>query len=603
MRRTWAGVLVCGALACAGRPHPATGDRKGGLPVTLGKSEGQVVELDLTAGVPESTGGSVMFPLTARRTYAGLIRTLGDALGDQRVTGIYVGLGGNELGWARTEELGQLLGRIRARGKPVVCHAHNLSNASAWLVGAGCDRVWLSPAGSVDAVGIAAEVLYFRNALDKLKIRADFLSIGKYKSAAEGFTREGPSDEARESLTETLASIRSSWLDGMQAARRAPTVRDALEHGPWSPEEAKAQGLVDAVGYESEARADAEQRGQASKTTPRFGPHATGDKFDLTEVVRLLSGADDRSSGRPHVALVPAEGAINLRASGTFGGGGILAEPLIKTLRKLKTDDSVKAVVLRIDSPGGSALASDLIWHELMQLRQKKPLVASVGDMAASGGYYLACAAQRVVAERTSIVGSIGVLGGKLVVDQSLAALGVNAVVFPASPDPDAVNRAGYESLVVPWDDAVRERVRSSMQAVYDLFIRRVAEGRGRPAAEIRPVAEGRIWSGVQGKERGLVDELGGLGRALELGRELGGLDANAPVTVEGPGTSLFETLLLDDDASAQAIAQAIRELKPPVAGLVDALPARLRPFASSLTPLVGGEHTLVALPFALVVE
>jgi protease-4 len=300
---------------------------------------------------------------------------------------------------------------------------------------------------------------------------------------------------------------------------------------------------------------------------------------------------------------VPAEGAINLRPSGLFGGGGILAEPLTKTLRKLKADDSVKAVVLRIDSPGGSALASDLIWHELMQLRQKKPVVASVGDMAASGGYYLACAAQRIVAERTSIVGSIGVVGGKLVADQSLAALGINAVLFPASPEADASTRAGYESPLVPWDDTVRERVRSGMQAVYDLFLRRVAEGRGRPVAEIRPFAEGRIWSGAQGKEHGLVDELGGLALALELARRLGGLDPAAPVTVEAPPSSLLEMLLLDDEPSAEDVRQALAEHKPPSPGLLDAVPARLKPFAMSLAPLFEGEQALAALPFALLVR
>jgi protease-4 len=604
---SWAWWLACAAVGCTGWPH-AKEREPGSLRSELswwsgvGADQGRVLELDLTAGAPESTGSGGLFPLPAKRTYLGLVRTLDHALTDERVTGLYVGFGTTELGWARAEELGALLREVRRRHKAVVCHAHSLGNPSIWMAAQGCDRIWVSPAGGTDANGLGAQVLYFGPALDKVKARADLLAIGKYKSAAEGYTRAGPTDEARESLTETLASIRATWLDGMRSARTHPKLLEALEHGPWSPSEAKARGLVDAIGYESEARTDAELRGKASRTIPGFGPRAVGEKFDFGELVRVLAGADERTGGRPRIAVVAAEGAIGLGVSDPFGGGGILAEPLTKALRKLKQDDSVKAVVLRIDSPGGSALASDLLWHELMELRQKKPLVASVGGMAASGGYYLASAAQRIVAEKTSIVGSIGVVGGKLVLDQSLAAIGINVVVFPASGEPGAAARAGAESPLVPWDDAVRERVRSGMQAVYDLFVERVAQGRGRPASEIRPVAEGRIWSGAQGKERGLVDELGGLGRALQVARELGALDESAPVTLEGPAASLLETLLDDDSDAKERLSSVARRRRLPA--LLEAVPERLRTFATSLGPLVAGkEPAVAALPFGLIIE
>ncbi|MFC1642880.1 signal peptide peptidase SppA [Myxococcota bacterium] len=358
------------------------------------------------------------------------------------------------------------------------------------------------------------------------------------------------------------------------------------------------------MGYESEARKEAEERGQATRTTPEFGPRATRDQMSLTELVRVLIGADSRTSGRPHLALVPAHGAINLRSQGPLGGDGIRAVALTKTLQRLSKDASVKAVVVRIDSPGGSALASDLLWHELAELGKVKPVIASVGGMAASGGYYLASATARIVAERTSIVGSIGVVGGKLVVGDALAEVGVNAVTFAASAEPGAVSRAAYDSPLVSWDEQTRQRIQRVMESVYELFLRRVAEGRRRKVDEIRKVAEGRIYSGKQGRKLGLVDELGGLGRALQLGRELGGLDPDAPISVEGAAEGLLEMLGLGEDADAGQIARAL-ELRHRYAlpsGLAH-MAERARPFVAAMQPLCADEHVAAALPFALLVD
>ena len=272
-------------------------------------------------------------------------------------------------------------------------------------------------------------------------------------------------------------------------------------------------------------------------------------------------------------------------------------------MRRLVRDDSVKAVVLRIDSPGGSALASDLLWHELMELRKKKPLIASIGDMAASGGYYLASAANRVVAEPTSIVGSIGVVGGKLVLGRALSNLGVNAVTFPASPEPGAAERAAYMSALTPWDDATRERVQRQMSSVYELFLQRVATGRKTTVDAVRPHAEGRIWSGAQGKERGLIDELGGLRRSIALARQLGGLDAQAPVVVEGGADSLLEALLVGEGADAAQLGMALERMQAARAPLLRAIGHELGPFIGGLNPLLGREPVLTVLPFALVVR
>lgn len=603
MRRLAAALLVALlASGCKGRLRTHSSGASG---AARSYGDGTVVELDLDRGAPESLdSGSLLMSLPASRTYAGLVRAIEREKDDEDATAFFVKLGDADFGWARSQELGKLLGELKKGGKPVICHADSLDNKSAWLAGGACDRIWLSPAGDVDAVGIAAQMVYFKGVLDKLKVQADFVHMGRYKSASEPLTREGPSDFARENLLSTLGSIRKSWLDGVAAARKGDGVRHAMEHGPWSAPEAKAQGLVDEVGYVTDALEDAQKRGKADGVKVAFGPKAKGSASSgIAELIRILSGADERLGGRAHIAVVPTEGEITMEGGGLLSSGGISEKALHKTIQRLAKDKSAKAIVLRIDSPGGSALASDLIWHELSELGRDKPIVISVGDMAASGGYYMACAGTRIIAEPTSIVGSIGVLGGKVAVQDALAQYGINSVTFAASPEPGAEARAAYLSALTPWDDATRERVKKEMSDVYELFLSRVAKGRKMKVDDVRKIAEGRIFSGAQGKDIGLVDELGGLDRAIAVARDLGKLDKDAPVTVEGASESLVEQLLVGDDASASEVQAAVRRLQAAPPPLVNALPAPLRPFAAGVEPLLDGEHVLALAPYAFVIQ
>lgn len=590
------------ALGCTGRTRSGAGVSGSGTTASLFESvTKKVVEIDLSKGVPEAGGGG-LFAMPVSRTFVGLVRTLERVRDDQDAKGVFVKLGENSLSYARTDEVGRLLGEIRKKGKPVVCHAHGLDNASAWLALAGCDRIWLSPAGEISSVGIAGQVVFIKGALDKLKVRADFLHMGKYKSAVEMFERDAPSDEARKALTETLASIRKTWLDGVEASRKNPKHRADVEHGPWSAREAKDHGLVDEIGFESDALDDAKKRAGAERTTPAFGSGA-GKQSDLGDIIRILAGGDERSAGRPHVAVVVAEGEITMSAGGLFSSGGITASAFTKLFRRLAKDDSVKAVVIRMDSPGGSALASDIIWHEVRELKAKKPVVVSVGDYAASGGYYIACAANKIIAEKSSIVGSIGVFGGKITIDAALAEYGVTSATIPASPEPGAAERAAYLSLLTPWDDGTRERVRKQMQGIYDLFLERVSEGRGMPVPKVHEIAQGRIWSGAQGFDIKLVDEIGGLGRAIQIARDLGKLDDRAPVVVEGQGESFLESLVGGEPADADAAARAAVLAQAKKTAVENNVPESLRPFLASVSPLMGRETTVTALPFALVVR
>jgi protease-4 len=562
-----------------------------------------VVEFDLSRGLLENNSEVSFLQRSSAPTLPGLVTAVERVKKDERSKGVYVRFGTADFNWAHAEEVGSLFAGLRG-SRPVVCHAHGFSNASLWLALRACDRVWLSPAGEVGTVGIAGQMVYLKGLLDRLKVRTDFLHMGRYKSAAETLTRDGPSDEARESLLSVLRSIRTTWLDGLKEARAGERVTFAAEHGPWSPEAALEHGVVDQIGYESEARDDAKARAKVDAVQSSFGVEARRDAAkELAEVIRLLSGAQDRRGSGERVVVLPAEGSIDMASGGPFSEGGIAAKSLTRVLKRLREDDNVKAVVLRIESPGGSALASDLIWHELMQLREKKPLIASLASVAASGGYYLACAAHRIVAEPTSIVGSIGVVGGKIALGEAFAELGVNGVTFAASEEPGAGSRAAYLSALTTWDEPTRERVQAQMQSVYELFLARVSKGRNMPVDQIRSIAEGRIWSGVQGKENGLVDELGGLSLAVSLAKQRANLDADATVQVEGAPEGLLDLLEIDETSDESTIRAALARFHAQGPSPLEQLPAPLRAYAASVLPLIEGEHVLATMPFAVTIE
>jgi protease-4 len=605
--------LTVALVGCHGRPRTwssTTADLEAAEGKTRSsespKSEGEIVEIDLTRGAPESASSS-LFGTGSRQTYYRLVTLLKQVATEPASSGVLVRFGGARFGWARAQELADLFAKVKQSKKHVVCHADEWSNQSSWIAARGCERVWVSPAGGVDATGLAAELVYLHRLLtEKLGIDVDFLQIGRYKGAEEPFTRDSPSPEARASLEGVLGAIREQWLQGVAEARGA-AAREAAEDGPFSAEEAKKRALVDAVGYLDEARDEAKKLSGAQNFDVRFGVAAhASDRPDLGEFVRVLAGGTASRGGVSHVALVRAVGAISMDSGGgPFGQrSGITERRLGRTIRSLTDDATVKAVVLRIDSPGGSALASDLIWRALMQLRAKKPLVVSVGDMAASGGYYLASAANRIFAEPASIVGSIGVVGGKLAFGPALEKLGVHVEVVGA-PGSRAAERASYESALIPWDAATRERVRAEMTAVYDLFLKRVAEGRGTSVDAVAAAAEGRIFAGAAAKDQGLVDEWGGIEQAIEHAKKLGKLDENAPVRVEGDAGGLFDWFD-DDSPSDDALApRLLRRLAgvPRLGPAGDAQGADIDTFLGTVAPLANGEKTLAALPYVLLLH
>ena len=599
-RSVLAAVLGLGLLGCDDEPPSrAVGMLRTGLDAA---GSGSVIEFDLSHGLGERADGISLLSGPSAPSLAELVQAFHRMQTDRRARGVFIRLGEADLSWAQAEELGRLFASLPPE-QNVVCHAHGYSNATLLFAARGCDRLWLSPAGEVGSVGIAGQMVYVKRLLDRLQIKADFLHMGRYKSAAETLTEDGPTEPARESLGALLGSIRSTWLDGVAAARTRDSIRHDLEHGPWSPDAALAGGLIDSIGYVSEARDEAKQLAHVDRVETSFGLDARHDAAqEITQLIQVLAGARRSEGGRDHIAVLTASGGINMQPQGVVGGGdGIAAEPLGKTLRRLREDDAVKAVVLRIDSPGGSALASDLIWHDLMLLRDRKPLIASLAGVAASGGYYMACAATRIVAERTTILGSIGVVGGKIVVGSALDQFGVSSVILPASSEPGAAERAAYLSPLAPWDEPTREAVRAQMAAIYELFLQRVSKGRDLPVDDVRKIAEGRVWSGVQGLEHHLIDEYGGLTEAIAIARTQAGLDDSVEVRIEGGGESLFDVLAIDDDDDEpESIQRALTRLRALPPNPLSAVAAPFRPYAESLSPLLGRERILAALPFAL---
>ncbi|HSO39842.1 MAG TPA: S49 family peptidase, partial [Labilithrix sp.] len=552
--RTWLaatllGASALGALGCEGRPRPGATE---GTPTEPPRRTGPAVAvLDFSGGVPEQEPSSLFGQVGRRKSFDELLRSIEEIAGEPKkgTVGVLVKFGGASIGAARAQEIGEQLELLKAK-KPVYCHGDGFTNATMMAAARGCSRIWVSPAGDVETVGIAAQILYMRRLLaDELHLTIDILQVGKFKGAEEPLTRDGPSPEARASLTGVLVDFRTAWIDTITKARPRPGMAEIIEDGPYSPLRAKELGLVDEVGYGADALAAIKKESSAVRDEVFFGSGAEEKGGDIEDLVRTLAG---EGSDMGPIALLRLTGSIAMSSGGNglLGGrGGIIEKDVDRTLRQLEKDDDVKAVVVRIDSPGGSALASDLIWHHLMRVRKKKPLVFSVGDMAASGGMYLASAGDFIYAEPMSLVGSIGVVGGKVAVGDALEKIGVHAETFAANTQkPGAASRAAYESLFIRWDEPTKVRVLEGMTSVYELFLARVSEGRstrGRTITreKVAESAEGRVFGGLEGKKRGLVDEIGGLTAAIAKARELAKLSDSAHVAVIGGKPTFLDAL------------------------------------------------------------
>jgi protease-4 len=462
--------------------------------------------------------------------------TLAALAADDAVAGALVRLDGLAIDLARAEELRAALLAFRSAGgraRGLACHAERLTDATYYLATA-CDTIALAPSGELALTGAAAMPIHIKSLLAKMGVAADFVHIGAFKGAAEPLTRDAPSPEMKQTLTAVIDRAYATLVAGIVEGRQlAPaTVRALIDRALLPDRAAVAAGLIDRV-----ATFEAFRASVAAAGGWRRGGLADAEPPGMAAVMSFLGLAPRRRPTQPHVALVYALGdVVDGTGEGLMGTSTqIASRTLVPALRALAADDAVDAVVVRIDSPGGSALASELILRAMQELADAKPVVVSMAGVAASGGYYIACRAHRIYALGNTLTGSIGVVGGKLVVRDALAKLGVSAHPMGRG------ERALMWSPMAPWTPAEREAVRASMAAVYATFVDHVAAGRHASHDAIDQIAKGRVWTGADAVDRGLVDQLGGLDAALAEARRLGGVDADAALEIYPPEPTLLD--------------------------------------------------------------
>jgi len=482
-----------------------------------GIRDGSTLVFHLEGPVPEKS--PVRLPIPALEAKAPLTveetwRMLDRAASDPRIRAVAFFPRRVSAGWGKLREIRDDLVKFRQSGKPLVAYLRNPGGAEYYLATAA-GKIYLAPEDLLDVKGLRAEAVFLRKTLDKLGIEVEIEHAGKYKDAGDIFTRTSMSPETREVLESVLDALYEDFLETVAAARRqdVETVRKTLDEGPFLARQAMRKGLVDELLYEDEMYE--RLREQLGQEKIRKVSHRT-----------YWKAVSPTGAGGERVAFLVASGAIVAgSAENGFGEGGLLASrSFIRLLRQVRADDRIKGVILRIDSPGGDAIASDEILREVKLLRAKKPLVISMSDVAASGGYYIAMTGDPIVAYPATFTGSIGVLYGKVNLRGLYDKLGIQKQTITRG------RFADIDSDYKPLSPAARQKLRAGIEASYQDFLRVVAEGRRRQTAEIEPLAEGRVWLGAQARQSGLVDELGGLDRALALIREKAGIPAEKKI-------------------------------------------------------------------------
>ena len=431
--------------------------------------------------------------------------------------GVLLKLDAVELSMAQLEELRGLVKKARREGKVVAAWLGGSTSNGSYLLASACDKVYLHPAAGLDLVGISAEVQYFKGAMDLVGVGAQYAQRSEYKSGPEPFTRTGASPAAAEEMGVLVDDLYAVLITGIAEGRgRSPEETKALvDGGPYSAREALANGLVDGLYYPDE-----------------LGEDLDGVFPEDYHLVSEYGREVDESGWKPQraVAVVVVDGTI---ADGRSSPGGLLSGPatgsesVVESLDEAAESSAIKAVVLRVDSPGGSAFASDDIWRAVERVKQTgKPVVVSMGGYAASGGYYVAAGADSIWAEPSTITGSIGVYGGKYNGEGLFGKLGINTEITARG------RNASMFSLSRPMDDIEYAALDRLIGETYDQFKERVAAGRGLEPAEVEAAARGRVWSGTRAKEQRLVDNHGGFFEALDDARLRAGMDPKAPYTL-----------------------------------------------------------------------
>ncbi len=448
-----------------------------------------------------------------------LLLQFSKAKNDRRIKAIILDIDTSGVGWGKAEEIRGAIADFRSSGKPVYGYMEYGLNKEYYIASA-CDRVYMAPPGELFINGLAADVMFFRGTLDKLGIYPDMYQIGKYKSAGDMFTRKEMSDAHREYINSLLDDLFNRYVEAIAKARsKSPEeVRAIIDDAPYNSAKAKEVGLIDSAAYRDELEKELKTK-LGYKEADKL--RVVGSEYRDVPPESLGLNRGER------IAVIYATGEIHSGRSENSPNGdqSIGSDTVAKALNDAGDDKTIKAIVLRVDSPGGTSLASDIIWHAVESAKEKKPVVVSMGDVAASGGYYISAGASKILAEPSTITGSIGVVAGKPVVKGFYDWIGVsneyvlrgkNAGMFRESEKFSPEERAKFEEWI--------------NNTYYNDFVPKVAKGRNKDGAYVDSVGQGRVWTGAQGKDKGLVDEFGGLDRAIEIAKQLANIPADKGV-------------------------------------------------------------------------
>lgn len=454
------------------------------------------------------------------QSLTGLLMQIKKAKVDKRISAILLDIDMSGIGWGKSEELRDAITDFRTSGKPVYAFMEMGLNKEYYIATA-CDRIYLAPPGELFTIGLAADVMFFRGSLDKLGIYPDMYQIGKYKSAGDTFTRKEMSEAHSEAVNSLLEDLYTRYVEAIAKARsKSPEdIRAIIDNAPYNASQAKDVGLIDGAVF----RDDVEK-----ELKTKLG-------YKENEDLAIARGSQYRDVPPESLGLNKGEKIAVIYGTGNIGSGSsenspsgeqsIGSDTMARALKDAAADKTVKAIVLRVDSPGGSGLASDIIWQAVETAKQKKPVVVSMSDVAASGGYYISAGANKIIAEPSTITGSIGVVAGKPVVKGLYDWLGIsNEYVLRGK-------NSGMFRETEKFSDTERQKFQEWINTTYyDQFVPKVARGRNKNSEYIDSVGQGRVWTGAQAKERGLVDEFGGLERAVEVAKELAKIPAEKGV-------------------------------------------------------------------------
>jgi protease-4 len=577
-------MLLVPAVAFADSDKPKKSTKK----KDVDKDAAIIAHIRLTGDLDETPAAADALFGSGTESFKTKLDRLAKAKADANVKAVVLQLDELQIGWGKLDELRKAIADVRKGGKKVYAYLES-ADAKSLLTALACDEVCMPEGGEVMLHGIRAEMTFYKDFFEKVHLQADFLQMGDYKGASEPFMRSNMSPQFRKQLESVIDDFyEKSLVEALVKSRpekkwTAAQVKKWIDEGAFTSKRAQDLGLIDRIAYEDEFTDSAKEEASAddAKVVRNYAKDKPED-VDLSNpfaIFKLLAPSKPKASKKPKIAVVYAVGEIvNGRGSvGPFGGDNVVGSvTTIEAIREAEKDDTVKAIVLRVDSPGGSALASDLIWKELVAC--KKPVVASMGDVAASGGYYISMATQKIYAEPGTLTGSIGVVGGKIVTGGLTEWLGMKTDVISRGAN------SGLESSQKPWNDSERAVMTRLMQDVYDQFLDKTVQGRKKAGVDmdkekLLTLAGGRVWTGRQAKANGLVDELGTLDDAVAAAKKLAGQEDKELELLTLPRPRSFIEKLADAGGDAKMPAIGIDPLAdvPAVAAKLKTARAMLR--------------------------